>query len=216
MASDKQLIRELEKFGITLPEDIAAKEIKFLAELLRWNRKVNLTAITDYAEALEKHLIDSLVLIKYLPAGECLLDLGSGGGLPGIPLALASSDKRVISVDSVGKKINFQKHIKRALKIENLEPLALRVEELVKKGIKAELVTARAFTGLDRLVELAATLVKENGWLLAMKGPEADNELADAAEAIDMNGFAPPDICAYRLPICGAERRLIRLHKIRS
>ena len=94
-------------------EFIFGEELLYLDELLRWNKKINLTSIRNKDSALEKHLLDSLTLLKHVKRGESFLDVGSGGGLPGIPVAIADRTLQLVSVDSVGKKINFQKHTNR-------------------------------------------------------------------------------------------------------
>ncbi len=108
---------------LELSKQTIDKLVCYLNELLKWNRQVNLTAVTDPHEAVEKHIIDSLYLGKSIPERSKLLDMGSGAGLPGIVLAIVRSDIDVISVDSVGKKINFQRHIKRQLNLVNVVPI---------------------------------------------------------------------------------------------
>ena len=148
----KSLIDGLALVDVKLSNEIIDKQLTFLDELLRWNQRINLTSIKQPNEALEKHLIDSLLLLPYLAGVGNLIDLGSGGGLPGIPLAIASPWLQIVSVDSVGKKINFQRHIKRLLSLDNLELQQARAENLaattlMEKGY--DLVIARAFTSLE-------------------------------------------------------------------
>ena len=201
----------LRKFSIELPADKLKKEELFLDELLRWNQRINLTSITDRTEALEKHLLDSLVLLKYLPAKGCLLDMGSGGGLPGIPLAIACPELTVVSVDSVGKKINFQKHIKRLLSLANLQARHQRIEDLGEENF-FDVVTARALSNLGSLVAWAAPRQKEGGQLLLMKGPEGPAEL-DSYLSIKGKEYRLDGVHCYQLPKSGSERQLISLIK---
>lgn len=205
----------LTTFGIQIDTTVAERELVFLNELLRWNLKINLTSIVDYTDAVEKHLIDSLFLVNYFTAGKTILDMGSGAGLPGIPLALARPELNFISVDSVGKKINFQKHIKRLLQLENFKAIVCRVEQLDDRSMtgKIDFVIARAFTDLKRLIELAAPLLVANGCLLAMKGPEADCEVGEASQVAKENNFTQLKTVKYRLPFSQAERQLIVLQK---
>ena len=215
MKSSEILTSGLETAGIELASVVIAKELVFLDELLRWNKKINLTAIEDYTEAIEKHLIDSLYLIKYLPEEQIILDVGSGGGLPGVPLALARPDLKILSVDSSGKKINFQKHIKRLLQVKNFTPIACRAESIAEL-IKTEdisFVIARAFTSLERLIELSAPLLGFKGCLLAMKGPEGTRELDEADEVARENNFSRKEVIKYKLPFSLAERQFIVLKK---
>ena len=215
MKSSEILARGLETAGIELASVVIEKELEYLDELLRWNKKINLTAIVDYTEAIEKHLIDSLYLVKYLPEEQIILDIGSGGGLPGVPLALARPDLKILSVDSSGKKINFQKHIRRLLQLENFTPIACRAENIPEQinTENIDFVIARAFTSLERLIELSAPLLAFQGCLLAMKGPEGTRELDEAEEVARENDFSLKEVLKYKLPFSLAERHFIVLKK---
>ena len=207
-------VEGLAQLGLNLPEVVIEKEMCFLDELLRWNQQINLTSIRDRKEAIEKHLLDSLLLLPHLKGSECLLDMGSGGGLPGIPLVIARSALRVVSVDSVGKKINFQKHIKRLLKLDNLKIIQSRIEDLLPDRVgqeKYDLIVSRAFSSLETFIHHATPRLKPGGRLLAMKGPEGREELFAAAETIEKYGFSDPEISDYSLPFSRAERQLITL-----
>lgn len=206
----------LKLLDLQLPPRTIVRELQFLDELLRWNQRVNLTSIRNRDEAIEKHLLDSLLIMPCLSNSEKILDIGSGGGVPGIPLAIAMPQIRVISVDSVGKKINFQKHIKRILKLDNLEVHLSRVEDLEEKelGIKKfDLVIARAFSSLDVLLRYAAPWLKPGGRLLAMKGPDGRDEIKAAEQSIAQLHFMDPVIHDYGLPFTAARRQLIILKK---
>lgn len=199
-------------FGVSLSEATIKKELDFLEELLRWNQQVNLTAIRDPREALEKHLIDSLVLLPLIPKAADLLDMGSGGGLPGIPLAIASPGTRVFSADSIGKKINFQKHIKRRQNLTNLYPLHSRLEtldEVLTPEVHFDLIVARAFSSLEQILKLAGPWLKKGGELLAMKGPEVESELLAAETQLAGVGFHLKAITRYQLPFSRAERQIL-------
>ena len=144
------------------------------------------------------------------------MDMGSGGGLPGIPLAIALSSLQVVSIDSVGKKINFQKHIKRLLQLDNLTLVQSRVEDLEQTDLnreKYDLIVNRAFSSLATSLCCAAPWLKSGGRLLVMKGPEGRDELLAAEEAIESLGFSDPEVFTYILPFSRAERQLIVLKK---
>lgn len=211
-----RFISGLTLLNLQLSPIIIVKELQFIDEMLRWNQQVNLTSIRNRDEAIEKHLLDSLLIMPYLSATEQILDMGSGGGLPGIPLAIAMSKIKVVSIDSVGKKINFQKHIKRILQLDNLEIQQSRVENLRQRDFstkKFDLVIARAFSSLDVLLNYAAPLLKSGGRLLAMKGPEGRNELKAVERSIVQLHFLDPIVHDYRLPFTHAKRQLIILKK---
>lgn len=207
----------LEALGIhALTEAIVEREICYLAELLRWSRKINLTAIVEDQAALEKHLLDSLVLLNFIDRARYLTDIGSGAGLPGIPLAIARPDLKVLSVESVGKKVHFQKHIKRILALENLHIAESRIENVrpaERLPCAADVVVARALAPLEQLISMAAPLVAPGGRLIAMKGPEAATELEDAKKSwpkeLEMEVAMP----CYQLPFSGSERCLVIMQK---
>ena len=206
----ESLVSGLAKFKIDLPANIIERELLFLDELLRWNQRVNLTSIRNRNEGLEKHLLDSLVLLGYLPESGRMLDMGSGGGFPGIPLAIARPDLRVVSVDSVGKKIQFQKHIKRLLALGNLQPTHSRLEDL-EPSKPFDFVVARALSDFPALVRFSAPLLQTEGKLLVMKGPEGRNELNTYLATDDENKFKVEGIHEYQLPESLSERLLVVL-----
>jgi len=206
----------LEELKVFLPEATLKNEIIFLDELLRWNRQINLTAVRDRQGALEKHLIDSLALLAYLPGAAQMLDIGSGAGLPGIPLAVARPELQVVSIDSVGKKISFQKHIKRLMKLGNLHPVHGRIEALdmaLADHAQFDLAVARAFSSLEQLLKKATPWLQPEGELLAMKGPEGEDELRRLEPRLSVSGFQLKAVESYRLPFSQAERLLIRLKR---
>lgn len=181
----------------------------YAAELKKWNRKVNLTAITKDKEIAIKHFVDSLSLAPYITASDRLLDIGSGAGLPIIPLKIIRPEIPMVSVDAVAKKIHFQRHIIRILNLQNIEAIHARVEELHKTHRHAfSVITSRAFTRLDRFVALAAPLLAENGMLIAMKGDRAEDEIAESDEVVNAGGFVVTSVHRYTLPQNMGERVL--------
>lgn len=188
--------------------------VLYLEEMLRWNEKVNLTAITEPDTAIIKHLVDSLLLKKYLEGIESVLDLGSGAGLPSIPLAIAVPGLSLVSIDGVGKKINFQKHIKRLLRLENFTAINVRTEALMNDEAfqkKFDVVTARAFTSLKDLIGIAANFIKPGGRLLAMKGPEAAREIAESQDVMRVTGFSCLAIDEFTLPGNNGKRIIVQM-----
>ena len=185
-----------------------------LQELLRWNKKINLTAITGRDEMTIKHLIDSLHLVPQLRPDDRILDIGSGAGFPALVLAIARPDCLITSVDAVGKKISFQKHICRLLKLTNLEPLHGRVELLATdRAGEFSLVTSRAFSSLDLFVELAAPLVSTAGRLISMRGADGEKEAKQQQDQIQLVGFTLEPSIIYRLPHKMGERSLVTMRK---
>ena len=209
---DTLLHAALQQAGLPVPKKAEADLLSYLDELLRWNLRINLTAITDPATAVEKHLVDSLTLLPLLKGDERLLDLGSGGGLPGIPLKVARPGLNVVSVDAVRKKIDFQRHIVRQLGLSGFYPLHARAEELAGRpeaAVSFDLVVTRAVGPLDDLADLACPCLGVEGRLIAMKGPEGEREAKDAEQALAERGLYCSELRALQLPLSGSERLLV-------
>jgi len=212
----KYFIDGLSQLELRLSEVQIKEELEFLDALLRWNQRINLTSITNRNEAIEKHLLDSLLLLPHLVGVTRILDMGSGGGFPGIPLAIAAPGIQVLSIDSIGKKINFQKHIKRMLKLKNLTVMQSRIEEIKITRLEEEkydLVVSRAFSTLDIFIKYAAPWLKSGGRLIAMKGPEGGGELSRVEKLKNEHHLVAFPVLSCLLPYSHAERQLIILKK---
>jgi 16S rRNA (guanine527-N7)-methyltransferase len=208
------LAEQLALWGIRLPETSLQQLPAFLDELLRWNRRINLTAITERREALEKHLLDSLSLLPLLRDDERVLDLGSGAGLPGLPLKLAKPRLQLCSVDAVQKKIAFQRHIARLFQLQDFQAIHARVETLVQDGAFVagfDVVIARAVASLPTLLGWGLPLLRPRGRLIAMKGPEGAAEVLAAQGELKAWQVECIEQRRLRLPASGAERILLTL-----
>ena len=163
--------------ALSLDEDALAPPLMaYLALLVRWNATYNLTAIRDPREMVTKHLLDSLVMTPYVPDAP-LADLGTGPGLPGIPLAIARPDCTVTLVESNGKKARFLREAVRTLKLPNARVAESRAEALAEPGAYTA-ITARALATLDRIIEVGGHLLAPGGQLLAMKAGTVAEEAA--------------------------------------
>lgn len=203
----------LERLGLVLEGERDTKLLAYLHELQRWAQRINLTAIRDLEAGIEKHLLDSLTLVPMLRGDERLLDIGSGAGLPGIPLKIALPSLALVSVDAVEKKIMFQRHVLRQLGVE-AETLHARIEKLAEDNryrASFDVVTARAFTSLNDLLALARPFLKEGGRVLAMKGPEGAEEWLRQAES--SGGWECREVRRLCLPFTGAERLVFDLRR---
>ncbi len=206
----------LGRLGLDLDEPTRERELRFLEELLRWNKKVNLTAIDDPLEGVEKHLLDSLTLLPLLGPRERLLDLGSGGGLPGIPLKLARPGLTLTSVEAVQKKVLFQRHALRLLGGAGAEVVHARAEELATRpAMKGAftMVAARAVAELGELVRLAAPFLAPAGLLVAMKGREGEREVREAEGTLERLGWRCRELLPLELPFSGSRRVLVILER---
>lgn len=201
--------QEAQTMGLSLSPHEINSFVLYASELKKWNSKVNLTAITKDKEIAIKHFVDSLSLAPYITDSDRLLDIGSGAGLPIIPLKILRPEIPMVSVDAVAKKIHFQRHIIRILNLQNIEAVHVRVEDLHKTHRHSfSIITSRAFTRLDRFVSLAAPLLSEGGTLIAMKGDQAEGEIAVGDEVFDAGGFAVTSIYHYTLPLGMGDRVL--------
>ena len=173
MSTVERLMHGAATLGVTLTEADAARLLRLLDELERWNRTYNLTAIRDRDEMLTHHLLDSLSIHPDL-TGSTVADVGTGAGFPGLPLAVLNPQRRFTLIDSAGKKIRFVQHAARELGLTNVEGLHGRVEAV--KGRNFDTVVARAFAALPQLVGLVAPLCGPQTRVLAMKGkwPQAE------------------------------------------
>ncbi|MRR06256.1 MAG: 16S rRNA (guanine(527)-N(7))-methyltransferase RsmG [Deltaproteobacteria bacterium] len=184
-------------------------------ELKKWNRKINLTAIKDDRDIVVKHFADSLSLLGRVKTPGTLLDIGSGGGFPAIPLKIMLPHLSVVSVDAVEKKILFQRHAARFLKLQDFSALHRRAEELAKSHAAAfDSVVSRAFSDLPFFVSLALPLLKNGGQIIAMKGRDGREEADAAKKQLDNLCAKVVDCIHLKLPGSGADRFLVVVEKI--
>lgn len=159
------------------PGDAAGKMAALLNELEKWNRRVNLTAVRDPQEMVTAHILDSLVARPFLE-GKSILDVGTGPGFPGLPLAIAEPERRFTLLDSNNKKIMFVQHAAGLLGLDNVEAVKGRGEDYAP-GQRFDTVIARALAALRRLVEIAGHHVGEDGVFVALKGRYPAEELEE-------------------------------------
>jgi 16S rRNA (guanine527-N7)-methyltransferase len=200
--SQNVLAAGLADLGLNVPDSAQQKLLAFRDLLLKWNKTYNLTALRDPAQAISHHLLDSLAILPQLDGGN-LLDVGSGGGLPGIPLAIARPELQICMVDTVQKKTTFLQQAVIELGLKNVTVNHARVEEM--QGQYAQ-ITSRAFAELGLFVSLTRHLLAPNGRWLAMKGIRPDDELKGLPADIVVEAIIP-----LTVPGLGAERHLIIL-----
>jgi 16S rRNA (guanine527-N7)-methyltransferase len=192
----------------------AAKLKQYADLLLEKNEHVNLTAPMLTEDFYVKHLIDSLLIVKYQPLHEGwkVLDIGTGGGLPGIPLAIIYPQVHFTLLDATQKKISAVEEFARALRLTNITALAARAEDLGQNKVHREdydLVVSRAVAPLRELLELAMPLVHLNGRFIAYKGPDYISELTQARSAITKLQCERPQVNTYTLPESAGQRALL-------
>jgi 16S rRNA (guanine527-N7)-methyltransferase len=207
------IIKGAGSFGVKIDSVKAGLFSIHALELLKWNLKTNLTAITDPFEVAVKHFIDSLAPARMIPSGSSVLDIGSGGGFPGIPLKVALPSISVSLVDSSRKKVSFLRHVIRNLGLCGIDAFHERAEDLTGKKERFDVVVCRAFSSIDKFISLAFPLLKENGIMIAMKGKrysdDAGNDVALREKKTAEGIRCDTEVIKYSLPYDGSERALI-------
>jgi 16S rRNA (guanine527-N7)-methyltransferase len=193
------LLAGLDSLG--LPAETAPRLLEYLALLNHWNRTYNLTAIREPSQMLVKHLFDSLAVVAHVPPGR-LADLGTGPGLPGIPVAVVRDDVSVSLVESNGKKARFLREAVRRLELRNARVLESRAEDVKDGGYDA--ITARALDRLAGILAVGGHLLAPHGRLLAMKAARVDEEVAELPPGWRLESVAP-----LTVPGLDAERVLV-------
>lgn len=214
--SKKTLQSLAEENNIVLDEESLERFEIYLSLLLEWNEKINLTAITDPGEIMVKHFLDCILSLSYidLPKGASFIDVGTGGGFPGIPLLIARPDLKATLIDGTKKRLVVVNEFLDALGLE-AEVKHVRAEiagQDKNYREKYDLATARAVTNLRDLSELCIPFVKPGGTFLAMKGPNAEEEKKEAKSAISTLGGSLKNTIEYNLENMG-ERTLILIEK---
>ena len=202
-----QLAAGLEALG--LPAALATPLLAYLALLARWNATYNLTAIRDPRDMVAKHLLDSLAMQPFVRGLRTLADLGTGPGLPGIPLAIATPALQVTLVESNGKKARFLREAARQLGLGNVQVAESRIEAF-RPGTPFDAITARALATLPLILELGGHLPGPGGRLLAMKGVVPDEEIATLPAGWRLAAVHP-----LRVPGLDAERHLVEVARDR-
>lgn len=176
----------LAEMGLEIPEARANRMLDYLDILAKWNRIYNLTAVRKTEQMLTRHLLDSLAILPYVRPGR-IIDVGSGAGLPGIPLALAMPESEFVLLDSNSKKTRFMQQAKADLQLDNLEVVHERVEDY-RPEARFDTVVSRAYSSLSGMLESTAHLLKEDGINLAMKGVYPLAELDAIPEGYELVG----------------------------
>ncbi len=209
------LVAAAAEMGIDIPEDSLALFETYRETLLQWNSKMNLVSLQSELDLPVRHFIDSLTLLPHLPAGPgTLLDIGSGAGFPAIPVRIFRSDLRVTLLEAYRKKCSFLKELSRRLRLRDVTVLNSRLEELLKQPRRPafDLIVSRATLKLPELVEKGLPLLKKGGLLVAMKGPDLDEETV-ALKSLKTLDFRMVANVVLSLPLTGDRRRLVLVDK---
>ena len=192
----------LARLGLDVPSDVVDDLLGYMALLKEWSGTYNLVAPRERDFLLARHILDSLSIARWLQPGS-LLDVGTGAGLPGLPLAIIKPEMEVSLLDSAGKKIRFIRHVGRTLKLANIHPLQQRIEALTECGVFAN-ITSRAFASLKEFVEAVRPCADETTRLLAMKGAHPGPELEELPGWVNVQSVEQ-----LTVPYLHAERHLV-------
>jgi 16S rRNA (guanine527-N7)-methyltransferase len=216
------LLHGAKQLGLSLTSKQTGQFQLYYQELVAWNKRVNLTAITDYEEVQLKHFLDSLTLV---PAFEdmswskgdfFLLDVGTGAGVPGIPLKILLPQVRLVLLESVAKKTAFLQHVINRLDLAHVEVLTGRAEDMAHQGSYRErfdLVVSRAVGSLSTIAELTLPFCREGGLFIAPKKGQIEEELSQAAKAIDTLGGKLKEVKRVELELL-EQRFLVMVEKV--
>ena len=212
-----------ERLGIRLTPDQLSHFEEYYRELIEWNQRMNLTAITDYREVQVRHFLDSLTLAMVIPpppegVAVRLIDVGTGAGLPGIPLKILYPSIKLTLLESVMKKTRFLRHLVDRLKLEDVEVIAARAEDAAREPSHRErydYAVARAVAPLCTLAELTLPFCRLGGHVIAPKKGNIAEEMEVASSAIPLLGGELQEVRSIYLPELGEERKLVIICKMR-
>lgn len=219
--NEQQFIEALRAKGIELSERQIEQFRTYFTELVEWNEKMNLTAITDEPSVYLKHFYDSISAAFYVDFKKemTVCDVGAGAGFPSIPLKICYPQIELTIVDSLNKRITFLNHLADELQLANVHFVHARAEEFGKNKAYREqfdLVTARAVARLSVLSELCVPLVKKGGQFVAMKGAAGPEELVDAKSALNILGVELVEQFDFELPEEDSERTIYVFDKVKT
>lgn len=216
-----QFLKDINSLGISLSDEQVGQFLRYYEMLVRWNEKMNLTAITDFADVMKKHFVDSLSLVRVcdLTGSLSLIDVGTGAGFPGLVLKIAFPDLKVTLLDSLNKRIHFLDEVISELGIHGVNTVHGRAEDYAKQDKYREsfdLCVSRAVANLSTLSEYCLPFVKVGGLFISYKSERVSEELATAEHAISILGGVVENQVELMLPDSDIYRNLVMIRKIQS
>lgn len=211
----KKLDENIKKIDINLNNSELEKFYKYKELLIEWNNKINLTAIVDDIDIINKHFVDSIIINKYINK-EKVIDIGTGAGFPGIPLKIINDKLNVTLLDSLNKRVNFLNIVINELNLDNIEAIHGRAEEVFKNNKYREvydIATSRAVAQLNVLVEYMLPAVKVGGTCICMKGNNIKEELDKSSKAIKILGGKLERVEEIVIPNTDYKRNIIIITK---
>lgn len=187
---------------------------KYYSLLIRWNEKINLTAITEREEVFVKHFVDSLIGEEFIKKGASVIDIGTGAGFPSLPIKIVRQDLKLTLNDCLNKRLNFLREVTKELGLEKVNIIHSRAEDLPKNE-KYDYAVSRAVASLNTLSEYCLPFVKEGGYFIAYKAREIEEEVKNAKKAIDILGGNIEEIKEIKIPQTDVIRKLVIIKKIK-
>lgn len=217
----EKLSEALKSLGVEPSREMMERFELYMERVLEWNERVNLTAIRDRDAFIEKHFIDSVCCISDSRWKEAVnvIDVGTGAGFPGLPLAIVSPEKKFLLVDSLNKRIRILNGILEELGMKNASALHGRAEELARQKKyreKFDICVSRAVSRLSVLAEYCLPFIREGGRLIAYKGPDADGEVSEAASALSVLGGSVEEVSATCMEKYGVNHRIVYVKKVKK
>lgn len=204
--------------GVDFDENKYSKFMQYKDIIKEWNEKINLTAITDDDEIIKKHFIDSIKIFKFSPIKNAknIIDIGTGAGLPGIPIKILFPEIRLVLLDSLRKRVNFLNNVISELNLKNIEAIHGRAEDFAqdkKYREKFDFAVSRAVANLSVLSEYCIPYVKVNGYFIALKGPSVSGEIDDSKNAVKILGGTIKEIIEVKIEDTDLEHNLVVISK---
>ncbi|MBP3284883.1 MAG: 16S rRNA (guanine(527)-N(7))-methyltransferase RsmG [Clostridia bacterium] len=219
MQNKEKLVEKAHKIGVALDLFHVEQFEKYQELLLEWNEKINLTAITEEEEILNKHFIDSLTCATYIKENDSVIDIGSGAGFPGIPIKIVRKNVKMTLLDSLNKRIVYLKDVIEKLGLMDIETIHGRAEEFGRNAAyreKYDVVTARAVANLKVLSEYCLPFIKVGGRFVCMKGSEYQEEVAEAKAHIKLLGCEIREMKEIVLPDTDIKHSIIVMEKVKN
>lgn len=211
----------MKNISVQLSEKQEKQFQRFYELLIEWNKVMNLTAITEYDEVLEKHFVDSLSIERVIDMNEVntVIDIGTGAGFPGIPLKIAYPHLKITLLDSLNKRVKFLNTVISELKLENITAIHGRAEDFSRQEQyreKYELCVSRAVANLSTLSEYCLPYVKTGGMFISYKSGEIEEELKTSDKAVKILGGKIADVVKFNLPETDIRRSFVKIEKIKN